>query len=111
MLPLLLLALAAAPSPGTGHWLLDQCDAVAQDRLEVCHAFLWGAHSGITFALEAEAAASKQPTLRLYCTPKGFTSEPLRAAVVKWLRANPQRAGLAAGGVVLLAAKDAFPCR
>lgn len=108
MLPLLLVL--AMPPAGSGRWLLDQCDTTVQDRLEVCHAFVWGAHSGITFALEAEAAASKQPVMRLYCAPRGTNSELLRVEVVRWVRANPKKADLAAGGVVLLAAKDAFPC-
>lgn len=105
----LLLAAAVAANPGDGRWLVEVCEDPA--RLEVCHAFLWGTHSGITFALEAEGAASKQPPLSLYCAPKGTNSEAIRGHVLAWLKAHPRMQGMPAGGLVLFALKDALPCR
>jgi hypothetical protein len=92
-----------------GRWLLEHCEAPGMSsRMAVCHAFILGTLSGVATARTAFEVRGVQ-TPKLYCAPE-VDAEVLRAATLKWLRANREKHDVEAGGAVVLAMAMEYPC-
>ena len=88
----------------TGKWLLEKCDEKYGHRLDACLGYITGVHDTVATLAHWEGFAEYM------CTPKGVTSGQFRLVVMKHLNKHPEELHLNAGGLVLNALSEAFPC-
>lgn len=70
-----------------------------------CHGLIEGTVSTVHFM---DALHEAKPTI---CIPGGVKTLQVMKVVVKFLEANPKFLNLNESGLVLMATKDAFPCK
>ena len=88
------------PTRVTAKMLSDLC---AQDRA-ACLGYVVGSTDSWASAM----AAAGRP--QVICIPAGANNDQITQATVRYLRANPQEAGLNAAVVIFAALKATFPC-
>ena len=87
-----------------GHDLLALCTSPAgSTELNFCFGYIEGIRDGLVWL--AAARKSKASV----AIPRGTTKEQLAAVIVKYLNDHPERQARAAGILVFVALKQAFP--
>ena len=104
----LMMMLAAAPDATarnlfSGNALYESCTGLAVDRVE-CQGFVQGAIAAETYFEEAKAIRP------LICYPNGLQGQQLIEIVVDHLRNHPETRQNGAGGLVIAALQNVFPC-
>lgn len=103
----LLIMLAATDVAGrnlfSGNALYASCTGLPANRIE-CQGFVQGAMAAETYFEEAKAIRP------LICYPDALQGQQLIEIVVNHLRNHPETRQNGAGGLVIAALQNAFPC-
>lgn len=91
-----------------GNDLLRSCETPESDRfhhLEVanCMGYILGAYDALSLPVEG-----REP---MFCPPTGLVAKQVYDLVIQYLKDNPKNRHYPAGGLMLMALSDAFPCR
>ena len=88
----------------TGGQLLEDCESENYFVKGSCMGYIEGVGDSVATLAHWEGFAEYM------CTPKGVTSGQFRLVVMKHLNKHPEELHLNAGGLVLIALSEAFPC-
>jgi hypothetical protein len=96
-----------------GNILLEKCEAASpsSDKVE-CLGYVAGVMDASATMLDSLRAATPTKVPPIYCLPTGGIQlvQVVRVSV-KWLRDHPEKHHLRGDLLVMMALKDAFPCK
>jgi len=101
----LLMLLAANNVFVTGNELYGQCTGTSEEQL-ICLSYITGVADGMTVT-----QVVYEPSPGFACIPDGVNRQQVRDIVVKYMTNNPESRHMHAGAVIIVALKNAFPCK
>ncbi len=108
----LVLLVLLLPGPGSeaaekdGNWLYDKCTSSLPVNIGFCAGYFYGFDNAHGFLL-----VDKPNIPPLYCRPDTHPVQYYVEAIVKWLRAHPERRRENIITVTVLALREALPCK
>ena len=96
-----------------GNKLISLCTSRDKSVVADCTSYIEGVSDSVSFYQDVRPVdGSKGGKLPAYvCVPTATTGVQMRETVVSWAKANPDKLGLQASGVVIRALHAAFKCR
>ena len=103
----------------SGNAFLRICSVLDQEKLSAaetsdalaCFSFVTGVWQGVEVEIEYAKLLKQTKPARPYCVPGTVEYGQYGKIVLKYIRNHPEQAQLMTAQLVMLALRDAFPCR